>query len=170
MLGYEASTDAAVERMAGLLRQVMRLLRRGSPQDWMALDLTMAQMKVLFVLHHDGPAKVSDLAEALGVSAPSMTGTLERLVRQGLVERRDDPADRRLVINTLTPAGQALVDRLHQGRRARLTAALERLDTTTVAELEHGLAALQAALEAVEHEDLSPQRHRGGTEGHGDEM
>ena len=165
MLGYETSADAAVERMAGLLRQVMRLLRRGSPQDWMALELTMAQMKVLFVLHHDGPAKVSDLAEALGVSAPSMTGTLERLVRQALVERRDDPADRRLVINTLTPTGQALVEQLHQGRRARLTAALERLDATTVAELEHGLAALQAALEEVEREDVIHRRGAAGAEG-----
>ena len=135
------------ERVAERLRQVMRLLRRGAPEDWTALDLTMAQMKALFVLHHRGPVKVSDLAEALGVTAPSMTGTLERLVRQALVERRTDPADRRLVITALTPAGQTLVEQLHQGRRARLLSALARMDDATIAALEHGLAGLQAALE-----------------------
>lgn len=143
------------ERVAARLRRVMRLLGRHAPEDWTALELTMAQMKVLFVLHHGGPAKVSDLAEALAVTAPSMTGTLERLVRQGLVERRDDPADRRLVINALTPAGQALVERLHQGRQARLQAALAHMDAADIAALERGLAGLAAALEENE-------LHRGG--------
>ena len=146
------------ERVAERLRQVMRLLRRGAPEDWTALDLTMAQMKALFVLHHRGPVKVSDLAEALGVTAPSMTGTLDRLVRQALVERRTDPGDRRLVITALTPAGQTLVEQLHQGRRARLLAALARLDEATMAALAHGLAGLQAALEQEE------TTHHRGTE------
>jgi DNA-binding MarR family transcriptional regulator len=146
----EAVVGVEAERVATLFGQVMRLQRRASPRDWMELDLSMAQMKAMFVLHHDGPAKVSDLAEALGVSAPSMTGTLERLVRHGLIERRDDPSDRRLVINALTPAGQALVERLHQGRRQRLLAALARLDAPSIDALERGLLALREALEAIE--------------------
>jgi MarR family transcriptional regulator, organic hydroperoxide resistance regulator len=147
----EAAVGVELERVAALFGQIMRLQRRASPRDWMELDLSMAQMKAMFVLHHDGPAKVSDLAEALGVSAPSMTGTLERLVRHGLIERRDDPSDRRLVIIALTPAGQALVERLHQGRRQRLLAALARLDASTVDDLERGLLALRESLETTEH-------------------
>lgn len=151
-MAEQTAAGGGAERVAALFGQVMRLQRRASPQDWMALDLTMAQMKVLFVLNHEGPAIVTDLAEALGVSAPSVTGTVERLVRAGLVERRDDPADRRRVINALTPAGQALVERLHQGRRARLLAALARLEAPALDELERGLAALLAALEATARE------------------
>lgn len=147
----EVAVSAEAARVADLLRQVGRLQRRAS-QEWATIEMTMAQMKALFVLHHDGPAKVSDVAEALGVSAPSMTGTLERLVRQGLVERRHDPSDRRLVINALTPAGQTLVERLHQGRRARLLAGLARLDPATVDSLVEGLGALLAAMEANERE------------------
>ncbi|MCC6626952.1 MAG: MarR family transcriptional regulator [Chloroflexi bacterium] len=145
-----AQHDKQVEAVASLFRQVMRLQRRASPQDWTMLDLSMAQTKVLFVLHHDGPARVSHLADALDVSAPSMTGTLERLVRQGLVERRDDPSDRRLVIIAPTAAGQALVERLQQGRRAQLQAALAHLDLEALAELERGLAALLAAMPVPE--------------------
>jgi DNA-binding MarR family transcriptional regulator len=110
----------------------------------------MAQTKVLFVLHHDGPSRVSHLADVLGVAAPSMTGTLERLVRQGLVERRDDPSDRRLVIIAPTTAGQALVERLQQGRRAQLVAALERLEPATLDDLERSLTALLHAMAALE--------------------
>lgn len=161
-MAEQAAAGGSAERVAALFGQVMRLQRRASPQDWMALDLTMAQMKVLFVLNHEGPASVTDLAEALGVSAPSMTGTLDRLVRAGLVERRDDPADRRRVINTLTPAGQALVERLQQGRRARLLAALVRLDAPALAELERGLTALLTALEASAREGESRESAASG--------
>ncbi len=74
------------------------------------------------------------------------------------MERRTDPADRRLVITALTPAGQTLVEHLHQGRRARLLSALARMDEATIAALEHGLAGLQAALEQDE------TNHHRGTE------
>ena len=145
----ETEVGGEIERVAGLFRQVMRQQRRASARDWMTVDLTMAQMKVLFVLHHDGPAGVTELAEALGVAPPSMTGTLDRLVRGGLVERGADATDRRRVITTLTPAGAALVERLQQGRRARLLAALAQLDDVALADLERGLAALLVALEAT---------------------
>jgi DNA-binding MarR family transcriptional regulator len=148
----ERQADERHEQIADRLRRVNRLLRQQTPQEWAALDLTMAQMKVLFVLHQSGPAKVSHLAEALSVTAPSMTGTLERLVRQGLVERRDDPADRRLVISQLTAEGQALMERLQQGRRARLLAALGRLNAADIVALDRGLVALEAALEREEPE------------------
>jgi DNA-binding MarR family transcriptional regulator len=160
----EREASVSVERVADLMRQIMRLQRRGSPEDWTALDLTMAQMKVLFVLHNEGSAKVSDLAEALSVSAPSMTGTLDRLVRQGFVARRSDASDRRLVIVVLTPAGQSLVERLHQGKRARLAAALNRLDDESLGTLEQGLTALRAAFEAGEQE-AAPLRAAGTKRG-----
>lgn len=137
-------------RVADLFRQALRLQRRASPNDWVSVNLTMAQLKVMFVLHHHGPTRVTDLAEALGVSPPSITGTLDRLVEEQLVERRHDTTDRRLVITSLTAAGQALVERLHQGRRARLIAALAELDAVALGQLEQGLGALVVALEAAE--------------------
>ena len=158
MAGEGEAADA-IERVADLVGQVNRLQRRGWPQEWLALELTMAQMKVLFVLHHQGPSKVSDLAEMLGVTAPSMTGTLERVVRGGLVQRRDDPTDRRLVLASLTPEGQALVERLQQGRRARLMAALARLDEGALADLERALGALRLALEEDLSQARAPEEH-----------
>lgn len=48
------------------------------------------------------------LAEALGVEGPSLVRVLDQLVAAGLIERREDPQDRRARTLHLTPAGQSL--------------------------------------------------------------
>ncbi|MEN4922905.1 MarR family transcriptional regulator [Achromobacter spanius] len=48
------------------------------------------------------------LAEALGVEGPSLVRVLDQLVAAGLMERREDPHDRRARTLHLTDAGQAL--------------------------------------------------------------
>ena len=45
-----------------------------------------------------GPHSVGQLAEVLGVSPPAATRLVDRLVEHGVVERRHDPADRRVVL------------------------------------------------------------------------
>src|ERR1700712_631074 len=52
--------------------------------------------------------KVGEIAEHLGVEAPSITRTVQRMARQGLVEKYSDPNDARQVIVKLTPKGLEL--------------------------------------------------------------
>jgi DNA-binding MarR family transcriptional regulator len=105
-----------------------RLLRALGPEDpWLAVDLTMPQLKVIFRLSAQGPSRVGALARALRVTLPTMTGILDRLVEHGLIQRQEDAADRRLVISCLTPAGQELVDQLQEAGRTRLTRVFEAL-------------------------------------------
>ncbi|SDY42292.1 DNA-binding transcriptional regulator, MarR family [Modestobacter sp. DSM 44400] len=54
-------------------------------------------------------ASMSDLAEAVGLSRPGITSTVNRLVEDGLVSRERNDADRRLLHARLTPAGQERV-------------------------------------------------------------
>ena len=61
-----------------------------------AFDLTRAQWWTLANLYrHDGLTQ-RDLAERLEVGAVTVSGLIDRLEAQGWVERRDDPADRRV--------------------------------------------------------------------------
>lgn len=74
--------------------------------------MTRAQFAVLnhFVRlgHHErSPAQ---LASAFQVTRPTMTSTLSRLARDGLVAIRDDPADGRAKLVSLTPQGRAARD------------------------------------------------------------
>jgi DNA-binding MarR family transcriptional regulator len=137
---------ALVEQTVDQLWQIMRIVRASSDEDWTTLSLTRAQLRILSRLLRDGPAAVGQLAAQFKVTLPSITATVDRLVQQGLVAREDDPADRRRVINRLTPAGTQLIEHLHEGRRARLVAAIEQLTGEERATLSTGLTFLQRRL------------------------
>lgn len=116
-------TDRArlVSEAVALQTRIYRLLRTLEPADpWLTTELTMPRIKVLMLLNAQGPSPVGALARAMGVTLPTVTGVLDRLVEQGLVRRDDDPSDRRLVISRLTEHGQEVVDQLQQANRARL--------------------------------------------------
>jgi DNA-binding MarR family transcriptional regulator len=143
------SLETQCERTAILLHRVSRALRDPQDEDWLSLDVSMAQLKVLFSLYYRGPATVGVLAGKMGVTLPTVSATLERLVRAGYVEREDDPEDRRVVINRLTAAGTSLVERLREERRARVDQALRRLTPEQMTVLQEGLSALAGALGLV---------------------
>src|SRR5438128_11029927 len=107
-------------RVVDLLRRMSRFSRAGDLDDAMVGELTMAQVRVLFRLRNRGPLTSGALAGQLGVTLPTVTSVADRLVARGLIERRDDPDDRLRVILALTADGATLVERIQQGRRARL--------------------------------------------------
>ena len=136
-----------IGRIIDLKRQVSRALHGATPEPLSRLDLTVAQMRILYLLGREGEAAVGRIAERLGVAQPSATRTLDRLVRQELVECFGDPSDRRVSLHRLAPAGQGLLDQLQQGRRARLEAALRRLDPSVLGQIEDSFQLLRDALD-----------------------
>jgi DNA-binding MarR family transcriptional regulator len=75
------------------------------------------------VLTSQGPANLSALAEALGVHASNASRTCEALVSMGLIDRRDDPNDRRNVVLAPLERGRQVV-RAVLDRRSDLLAEL----------------------------------------------
>lgn len=141
--------DDQIGRIIDLKRQVSRALHGATPEPLSRLDLTVAQMRILYLLGREGEAAVGQIAERLGVAQPSATRTLDRLVRQELVECFRHPADRRVSLHRLAPAGQGLLDQLQQGRRARLEAALRRLDPSALDQIEESFQLLRDVLDEV---------------------
>ena len=80
--------------------------------DWAAQELTFGQMRLLFLLSKHGPSPMSHIAEWLGVGLPTASGTVERVERHGLVERRHRVDDRRVVECQLTVAGRELLEEI----------------------------------------------------------
>lgn len=64
-------------------------------------------------LQTDGPQRVADLADAIGVSQPAVTQTIAEMTKLGLVESRAGP-DRRVRLIELTGAGEAMLGRLER--------------------------------------------------------
>jgi DNA-binding MarR family transcriptional regulator len=142
-------------RAIELLRRVNRFIRAGDLDDATLGELTMAQVRVLFRLRNHGPMASGSLANKLAVTLPTVTSVVDRLVGHGLVERRDDPDDRRRVIVALSADGAALVERIQQGRRARLAAAIEALEPEQRHALIEGLSFLVDATERVERAEVA---------------
>lgn len=106
-----AKSDKAqlIERVLELEEKVYRALRPIVPKEWLSIDLTMPQLKVLLLLFTDGPTRMSVLASALSVSMTTTTGIIDRMVQHGLLVRDSDPEDRRAVVCKLSEKGQELM-------------------------------------------------------------
>lgn len=73
------------------------------------LDLRRIEFSILLVLHGNRDVTAVQLALALAVAAPNMTGILRRLEARGLIERVRAETDRRSQHIALTPAGHKLI-------------------------------------------------------------
>jgi DNA-binding MarR family transcriptional regulator len=104
-----------------------------------------------------GPHRLTELATAEGVSQPSMSSLVGRLVDQGLVARTDDPHDARAVQLSLTPAGEALVAQRRAARTARLEAALAALSRDDVARIADAVPALTRLADALRRSSTSAE-------------
>lgn len=119
LLGTEADREAAAEVRLGVMRLARRLRAERDPGD-----LTLGRLAVLGRLERDGPATTSALAVAERVTPQSMARLVQYLIDAGLVERDQDPTDRRAVILRITEAGRTRVLRERRKREAWLAEAM----------------------------------------------
>jgi DNA-binding MarR family transcriptional regulator len=144
---------AAGEALYGLVTATVR----GSPRE-----MSLTSLSTLATLDRTGPRRVTDLAVSQGVAQPSMTVLVTALERSRLVERRGDPADRRVALVALTAAGAEL---LKAQRRAGAEALIQLIGKLPADEA----AALVAAIPALRHlRELERERRdpaAGGPEG-----
>lgn len=77
-----------------------------------ARDLTMGQIRLLFMLHRDGPQPMGRIADIFDLSNTASSGFVARVERQGLIVRTHRSDDRRVVECMLTEAGQRFVEEL----------------------------------------------------------
>jgi DNA-binding MarR family transcriptional regulator len=125
--------------------ELNRLLFLDTPDIWLDIELTMAQFKSLVFIITDENANPSRLAKALGVTPANMTGIITRLVKQGLVFRKENPRDRRVLILRATPKGVSLVANLWERRARDMSSILDRMSSEDIYYLAQGFNALLKA-------------------------
>jgi DNA-binding MarR family transcriptional regulator len=135
-----------VQQVLGLRTELYRSLRPA--REWLEIDLTTSQLKVLFLLYSAESASMGQLAASLGVTLSTVTGIVDRLVEHQMVMREEDPHDRRLVVCRLTPEGAALAARLNHAGNSRLGEVLERLSLAELRCVVDGLQMLTNAVRA----------------------
>jgi DNA-binding MarR family transcriptional regulator len=153
----EGADEPETERLAEAIELLKWVLRTHHPLDdpiWGQLDLTLNQFKGLRVIAH-GPVTIGEFAARLGIAQPTASLLVERLVRVGLVERADDPRNRRRALARLSPEGERFVARITGDIHSHLHEGLARLSDDDLAALIRGLHALMAATK--EETDRSTQ-------------
>jgi DNA-binding MarR family transcriptional regulator len=141
-----------ISQIIELQRKADQVRRQYELDVWMSLPLTIAQLKSLFFIRNQGSTSLGTLAAALGVTPTNTTGIIDRLVKQGLVSRTENPENRRMLLLRATDRGQELVVKLRERRTGYMSEVLQRMSVSELTTMAQGLASLVKAAEAQEKE------------------
>lgn len=118
-------------------RWVRSSVRRQNP-TW-----SVPQLVTLGYLRNHPGASLSEVAGQLGIGLPAASTLVSRLVELGHVDRREDPAERRRTVLTLTEHGTAELEVALQGSSEELAGRLRSLPAEDVERLVHAMAVLR---------------------------
>ena len=132
--------------LANELRPILLRLSRELRKETEPLGVTSRQVTLLWLIRRSPGLSLRELAAEEGISAPALSGHVDRLENAGLIERVRDEKDRRRVGLTLTEDGEGLLRRIRARRTNWLTDRLRGLDDDDVAAIEAAIAPLARLL------------------------
>jgi DNA-binding MarR family transcriptional regulator len=122
--------------------------------------LSHAALNALAVIEGaGGPLPAGEVSARMHITTGTMTSVLDTLERNGYVKRLADPDDRRRVLVDITPAAQAVLDKMLPEVQQVVAAAMRNIDADTLQAFFETLATVSAAIAAVP-DDLPPAAPR----------
>lgn len=123
--------------------------------------LSHAALNALAVIEgNGGPLPAGDLSHRMHITTGSTTSLLDTLERKGYVLRLVDPGDRRRVLVDVTPAAQALLDRLLPEIQQLAKAVMQPLGEQTITGLLAVLDQVRTSIDALPEELPAGRRRR----------
>jgi DNA-binding MarR family transcriptional regulator len=148
-VGNDAIVDAVLTASRVLVAVAARSLG-----DF-AEEVTLTQYRTLVVLASRGPQSLVELADAVAVTPPTATRMCDRLIKKGLIMRRNDTSDRRLIRLTLAERGRDLVDEVTRRRRKEIVELVRAVPEDQRVAMVDALRRLAAAAGEVPEQDWS---------------
>lgn len=158
---------STTEKLFHQLHYCMNLLHRGHGPHGGRGGAHRGQGRVLAMLAERDGLSPRDLAALLRVQPPSLSELLDKLSRDGSIERRRHEEDQRMSAVFLTEKGRAMVDEVRQARKDAAEATLAGLTAEEQENLSALLDKLIASLEARDGEPGACRRMGGHGHGHG---
>ena len=148
-----------------LVREVLDEMSAWNPREfitafqrWHQGAISLIHLNVLTILEAGGPLSMSALAESLDISVASVTGVVDRMEARGLVKRRRNPDDRRVVEVHPAAGGRRVFGEIDRRRREGLGKLLGKLEDAQLAGLLVGHRALHnARRELLEESKADPK-------------
>ncbi|MGG6296347.1 MarR family winged helix-turn-helix transcriptional regulator [Leptolyngbya sp. AN02str] len=128
---------ALMTHVPAVIRSLRAELRQhGQPH------FSLSQLRVLYFLNRQPHSSLSEVADYLDVTRPTMSAMVDRLVQRGLVQRIDDPHERRRVALSLTPIGSDALEQVYGATLFSVEQRLNRLDEEQLSQVMVGLSIL----------------------------
>lgn len=126
----ERTTSAVTNDQVESVMRASRALVGITAASIMTVDdvVTVPQVRVMMMIATRGAMNLAAVADALHVNPSNASRLVDRLLKIGLVDRREAPTDRRNIALTLTADGQALIDGVIRHRRNAIRRALRQMD------------------------------------------
>ena len=128
--------------VANELRPILLRLARELRKEAEGLGVTSRQVTLLWLIRKRPGLSLRELASEERISAPALSGHVDRLEKAGLLARVRDADDRRRVGLTLTEEGERLLKRVRARRTSWLAERLRGLDDDEVAAIEAAIQPL----------------------------
>ena len=152
----EERANALADRLHSSAIHLLRQLRKEDD----ASGLSAPRLSALSVVVFGGPLTLGQLAAAEQVKPPTMTRIVTGLEKDGLVQRLDDPHDRRLTRIEATPKGRKVLAAGRARRVETLATAVRRLGATELAELARAAQLLEEITRSMRTERTEGRSHR----------
>jgi DNA-binding MarR family transcriptional regulator len=105
-----------------IMQSIRAEMRRGHGSD-----ISIPQFRTLRFIQRNPDSSLSDLAEHLGLTLPSVSKLVDGLVKQRFIDRDESTRDRRRLTLVLTESGEAIVNLARAGAQANIAKALKHL-------------------------------------------
>jgi DNA-binding MarR family transcriptional regulator len=165
--GVDSASAALADDLLDAMSAVRRTTRRRAGRPWVLKSMTGAQLELVRAVRRDPGVSVAGAAEALQLAPNTVSTLVRQLSEAGVVRRRADVADRRIVHLELSPRARQEVEMWRDRRSAAVARALERLAPEEravigqAAGILDGLAAVVAELPETD-DDPGPARDEEG--------
>ncbi len=118
-------------------------------------DLSPSQVNAMMRLYH-GVSDISKIGEFTGVTNAAASQMVERLVQTGLVERKENPDDRRVRSLSLTDKGRLLIQRGFEVRQKWMDDLTNHLSPNQINDIGKALIMLTDAARKLEASEIQP--------------
>ncbi|MBL8153957.1 MAG: MarR family transcriptional regulator [Anaerolineae bacterium] len=147
-------TEALALRFMYVIEEAFKRLSESStPMPSAMKELNFNQIRALHILHRQPGLVQKNLADGLRITPAAISTAVREMVTMGLIERRSDPNDARLMRLYLSDSAD---DMIRRAQLARVGAVANLLQALPYDEQLHIVVALEAALEAHSNANNSP--------------
>jgi DNA-binding MarR family transcriptional regulator len=138
--------DAQVVQIEELLRHVAVIIKKRGRDILSDFAITNPQFNALLVLDNHPDITMGELCDRLYLACSTATDLIDRMEKNGLLERRRDVDDRRVIRLRPTPKAKEVIDRVIQARRRYVKSILTKLEKKDIETLARSLQQLHSLM------------------------